>query len=286
MFVQRFNLNVVIVFPTLLFCHFKFFILQTCRSTKFYFHYYPGWGWIKCWKGNMTKAGDSLKAFKCTFTSNNEISRKSVVSWEGMTDDIWAGNNSICLSSEVEEKHEAVKKQRLCPLLFRPKETQKNIEKRRKERKKHNEYEKNFLESDPQTQICACEAKLLCSPLISPFLFYSHFILSEPPFILLDVFQPFYTAVLVAEWQHVCACVCRCVLMQRVAVNSLMYLYFSPSLQASLLLHQCSIFQIKWSWLKDCANVWFLKCVRVSTGTLGAISDVHYCFMSFDYGHS
>lgn len=80
-------------------------------------------------------------------------------------------------------------------------------------------------------------------------LYYSHFILSELPFILLDVFQLFYAAVLVSEWHRVCVCAraCRCVFMQCVAAYSLMYLYFSPSVQASLLLHQSSIFQIKWS---------------------------------------
>lgn len=90
----------------------------------------------------------------------------------------------------------------------------------------------------------------------------------------------------VAAYVCVCARTYRCVFVRWVAAYSLMYLYFSRSLQASLLLHQSSIFQIKWSWLKDCANVWFLKCVCVSTGTLRAISDLHYFFMSFDYGHS
>lgn len=47
-------------------------------------------------------------------------------------------------------------------------------------------------------------------------------------------------------------CACRCVFMQCALAYSPMYLYFSPSLQASLLLHQSSIFQIKWSWLKEC----------------------------------
>lgn len=148
--------------------------------------------------------------------------------------------------------------------------------------------QKTFLKSDPQTWICEYKAKLLHSSFISPYSILFTLYSLWASILLLDIFQPFYGAVLVSEWQHVCVCArtYRCVFVQWVAAYSLMYLYFSRSLQASLLLHQSSIFQIKWSWLKDCANVWFLKCVCVSTGTLRAISDLHYFFMSFDYGHS
>lgn len=77
-------------------------------------------------------------------------------------------------------------------------------------------------------------------------LYYSHFILPELPFILLGSFS-FFMLLCSYLSGSMCVRVCRCVFMQCVAAYSLMYLYFSPSLQPSLLLHQSSIFQIKWS---------------------------------------
>lgn len=132
---------------------------------------------------------------------------------------------------------------------------------------KYSEYERNIFSYKPQTWICAPKETsaftLVCA--IHSFSFHSFLPMFSRPFFLLSYLSVF---------------------MRRFPIYSPVYLYFSSPLQASSLLRLSSIFQIKWSWLKDRANVWFFKRSRVSPGTPGAILDLHYFFMLFDYGHS
>lgn len=96
-----------------------------------------------------------------------------------------------------------------------------------------------------------CTHRNFCVYLLYPLiLYYSQF---QLPVIPPHVFQALFFS------SYLSGSTFTCVFMRRVPIYSPVYLYFSSPLQASPLLRQSSIFQIKWSWLKDSANVWFFK---------------------------
>lgn len=128
---------------------------------------------------------------------------------------------------------------------------------------KHSECVRIVFSYKPQTWICALKetSAFFYSVLFTVFLSIHSYPCFPGPFF------PF---------SHIWVAACLCVFMQRVPIYSPVYLYFSYPLQGSSLLRQSSIFQIKWSWLKDRANVWFFKYACLSRDSR---SDIRFALL-------